>query len=148
MDQILKKLDEKYSELMGQGILFIETEKNVDKIFVYGNLENNGVSFNALFEKNAIIYTTKGIYEELHLNNYEENVEYYLDEGIEKVEEISEIFIENNQEKPMEIKLIYDVHTQKLNAKFFYEKTDEGMPTLLMNWKDELQNEIDSREKC
>lgn len=145
---LLENMVEIYKDIILDSVEFIAGQyESIDKIYGYCDFEVTSYSFNSLFEKNNVIYNTKEIYEILQLEHYQENVVFYSRQNGENMRSIRTLLEENNQPLPSSIKIIYDVKNEKLESKIQYdEHKEEGPFTQLMNWKDELQKEIDDKK--
>ncbi len=89
-------------------------ENKATKVYAYGSIEANSISFNAFFEVKGQVKT---------LNNIVPNTEAiweFLDLGESDLEKIKDLCKSYNQTTPTELKMIYDCTSGKLDAKYKY----------------------------
>lgn len=108
------------------------------KIYAYGSIEENSVSFNSFFDIGGQIKTTNNI-----VSNTEAIWEF-LDLGESDLEKIKKICNKYKQIPPTELKMVYDCVSGKYDSKYKYEpicsgKTGIDSSDVFMEWYTEVQ---------
>ena len=114
---------------------------NVDKVYVYGSIEEKSFSFNAFFEKDRKIKTTN----ELVAN--QNAIWEFLDLGISDLKELKNICNRYKQPVPTELKLVYNNKTGKLDTKYKYKticsaKTGIDSSEIFLDWMNEMEQSV------
>lgn len=125
------------------------SEKRVEKIYIYGSIENNTTAFNVFFEAKGKILHLNELNSVLEENN---KIDDHIDRqfgvlqiGVEDLEKIEELCKEYSMDIPTEIKIEYDVLKNSMDAKYQYknvysntkDKTDDDV---FNDWFDEVSN--------
>lgn len=92
-------------------------KKSVDKIFVHCLNDANCISSNVFFMKNGIKIKRSEI---LGITDSEQIK--LVHEINSKIKDIKNLFTNNRQPEPTEIKLIYEVSSRKMSTELNYEK--------------------------
>lgn len=99
-------------------------EKIIDYIYIYMSCESNMYDFNVFYKVN------QKVLQKSKLNNADNAFVYntsterqfaLLDEGSNDLEKIHDLFKQYDREMPTEIRLIYDVKKNSLDAEYSYE---------------------------
>lgn len=113
-------------------------QEKVDKIYAYGSIEESSTSFNAFFETAGEVKTLN----KMGINS--DTIWEFLDLGAADLEKLKGIGSKYEQPVPTELKLIYDVATGKLDAKYRYDpicsgKTGIDSSQIFMDWINEVK---------
>ena len=135
-----KIYEDEFMELQSKLIgLCIEIVHNkADRVYVYGSVEESSISFNAFFE-------VKGEFKTINQIGVDTDTMWrFLDIGISDLTSLKDICSRYEQPVPTELKLIYDVKTGKLDAKYKYEpicsgKTGVDSSQIFMAWLNEMK---------
>lgn len=108
------------------------------KVYAYGSIEENSISFNAFFDIGGQIKTT---------NNIVSNTDViwdFLDLGESDLEKIKELCKNYKRVPPTELKMIYDCTSGKFDAQYQYEpicsaKTGIDSVDVFINWLEEVR---------
>jgi len=125
------------------------SEKRVEKIYIYGSIENNTTAFNVFFEAKGRILHLNELNSVLEENNkIDDNIDRQfgvLQIGVEDLEKIEELCKKYSMDIPTEIKIEYDVLKNSMDSKYQYEnvysntkdKTDDDV---FNDWFEEVSN--------
>lgn len=120
-----------------------------EKIYIYGSIENNTISFNVFFQIEG---------EVLHLNelnrviNGSEKIDDHIERqfavlqiGVENLEKIRKLCEENNRETPTEMKIQYIISGNSMTAEYQYEPVysiikDRTDDDVFNDWFKEVKN--------
>lgn len=114
------------------------TGKIVDKIFAYCSIEKKSMMFNVFFEVNGEIKT-------LNLLGLDgKNAMQLLRVGTNNLEKIKEVCKKYNKPAPSEIKMVYDMKSEKLDVNYQYgeicsAKTNMSAEEVFMKWIAEMK---------
>lgn len=108
------------------------------KIYAYGSIEENSISFNAFFDIDGQIKTTNNI-----VSNTD-TIWDFLDLGESDLEKIKEICNKHKQIPPTELKMVYDCVSGKFDSQYKYEpicseKTGIDSSDVFMKWFTDVQ---------
>lgn len=112
-----------------------------DKIYVYGSIEENSISFNAFFEIQGELKTTNKIVSDT------DAVWEFLELGESDLEKMQEACKRYEKPVPTEVKLVYDCDSGKFDTKYQYEsicsaKTGVDSSEIFMEWFDEVRRSL------
>lgn len=116
------------------------TGKIVDKIFVYCSIEKKSLMFNTFVELNGKIMSLSNL--EVERNK----IWSLLKSGTNDLERIKEVCSKYDKPTPTEIKMVYDVKSGKLDAKYQYmeicsAKTNISSGEVFIGWMNEMKQE-------
>lgn len=108
------------------------------KVYAYGSIEENSISFNAFFDIDGQIKTTNDI-----VSNTDAIWEF-LDLGELDLEKIKELCETYKRVIPTELKMIYDCVSGKFDSQYKYEsicsaKTGIDSSDVFMKWFNEIR---------
>lgn len=121
----------------------------VDKVFVYASNENNVISSDCFFEIHHQI-VKKGSLDEIDSTIYDTSFKRQiacLKALTKDIKDIASLCKENNRPTPTEIRLFYNVQTQKAGANYQYDpvvaKTKNGISEDVVNdWIEEERSKL------
>ena len=132
-----KGFEDEFLEMQSQMIsLCIEfAENRADKIYAYGSIEENSISFNAFFNIDGEIKTTNQIAADT------DAIWDFLELGESDLEKLKQICAHHERPVPAELKMIYDCKSGTIDAKYKYEsicsaKTGIDASEIFMKWLD------------
>ena len=110
-------------------------DNKADKVYVYGSIEENSISFNAFFNIGGQIKTTNNVVTDT------DTIWDFLDLGESDLEKIKEICIHYGKPVPTELKMIYDCKTGQIDTKYQYNsicsaKTGIDSSEIFLKWLD------------
>lgn len=114
-------------------------DNKADKVYAYGSIEENSISFNAFFNIGGQIKTTNNVVTDT------DTIWDFLDLGESDLEKIKEICIHYGKPVPTELKMIYDCKTSQIDTKYQYNsicsaKTEIDSSEIFLKWLDEVRN--------
>lgn len=132
-----KVFEDEFMDIQSQ-IIFLclgLVEDKASKIYAYGSIEENSISFNAFFDIDGQIKTT---------NNIVSNIDAiweFLDLGESDLKKIREICKNHKQISPTELKMIYDCASGEFDSQYKYEQicTGKDSSDVFMDWFAEVQ---------
>ncbi|MEN2667813.1 DUF600 domain-containing protein [Listeria aquatica] len=136
-----KMFEEYFTDLQADmvSICLEYSEKKVEKIYIYGSIENNTTAFNVFFESKGKLLHLNELNSVLEQNN---KIDDHIDRqfgvlqiGVEDIEKIRHLCEEYKMDVPTEIKIQYDVLENNMNADYRYEN-------VYSNTKDKTDNDI------
>ena len=103
-------------------------DNKADKVYAYGSIEENSISFNAFFNIGGQIKTTNNVVTDT------DTIWDFLDLGIHYGKPV-----------PTELKMIYDCKTGQIDTKYQYNsicsaKTGIDSSEIFLKWLDEVRN--------
>ena len=132
-----KSFEDEFLEVQTQIIsLCVEfAENKADKVYAYGSIEENSISFNAFFNIDGKIKTTNQIVTDTDM------IWDFLDLGQSDLEKLIKICAHHERPVPTELKMIYDCKSGTIDAKYKYEsicsaKTGIDASEIFMKWLD------------
>ena len=132
-----KSFEDEFLEVQAQIIsLCVEfAENKADKVYAYGSIEGNSISFNAFFNIDGKIKTTNQIVTDTDM------IWDFLDLGQSDLEKLIKICTCYGKPVPTELKMIYDCKSGKMDTKYQYEsicsaKTGIDASEIFMEWLD------------
>ena len=122
-------------------------EKRADKIYVYTSLEKDVISCDFFFEINGNIVRKHELNNAVndgsfHYNTSPERQKAAIHILAQKIIDFYTLCTENHQEMPTEIKLTYNVKTNKFAANYKYEPVTSS--NVFEEWIDEIKNEANA----
>ena len=127
------------SGLISLCLELLESENvEANKIYVYCSNQKKSKSFNAFFEVNGEVKTPGG------LKMPDELVFQFLKVGLDDLKNLDAICTQYGMPKPTEMKLIYDVRTERFEADYKYKKVCSGWrgkdpSQVFMEWVSEVR---------
>lgn len=117
-----KIFEDEFMDIQSQIIsLCLElVESKASKVYAYGSIEENSISFNAFFEIDGKIQTTNNI-----VSNADAIWEF-LDLGESDLDKIKMLCINHKQVPPTELKMVYDCVSGKFDSQYKYEPICSG----------------------
>lgn len=124
-------------------------ESKADNIYIYASNENNSLTFNVFFEIKGQIATTNEVNKILSSLNMEvddsiERRRAILKIGVQDLQKIISICTKYNQPVPTEMKLVYNVNSNSLDAHYQYENiysnTDKASYDIFSEWMQQIKN--------
>lgn len=124
-------------------------ESKADNIYIYASNENNSLTFNVFFEIKGQIATTNEVNKILSSLNMEvddsiERKRAILKIGVQDLQKIISICTKYNQPVPTEMKLVYNVNSNSLDAHYQYENiysnTDKASYDIFSEWMQQIKN--------
>lgn len=114
-------------------------DNKADKVYAYGSIEENSISFNTFFNIGGQIKTTNNVVTDT------DTIWDFLDLGESDLEKIKEICIHYGKPVPTELKMIYDCKTGQIDTKYQYNsicsaKTGIDSSEIFLKWLDEVRN--------
>ena len=120
-----KVFEDYFSELQTDMVVICleYAHKKADNIYIYGSVEDNIFSVGFFYKINGKLLKRH----EINKENLDCDVSIIMQKKVMQIllnnlKEIQKLFIKHEREMPTEIKMIYDVHKNSLNAKYKYEK--------------------------
>lgn len=135
-----KTFEEELMELHSECIaLCLETVPNASRIYAYCSIEKAGNMFNAFFEVNGEVKTMG------KLGVDRKTMMRFLAAGTHDLEKYEELCERCGQPVPTEIKLVYDVHSKKLDTQYKYDEvcasdSDICAEDVFMDWCRNIQD--------
>ena len=113
-------------------------DNKADKVYTYGSIEENSISFNAFFNIGGQIKTTNNVVTDT------DTIWDFLDLGESDLEKIKEICIHYGKPVPTDFKMIYDRKTGQIDTKYQYNsicsaKTRIDSSEIFLKWLDEVR---------
>lgn len=99
-------------------------DKKADSIYIYCSYEHNMYNFNVFYKIEGTVvrkHKLNGIVPDYHFDVSENRQDALLDIGTKDLNDIYDLCIKYKREMPTEIKLIYDVKKNSLDAEYSYE---------------------------
>lgn len=124
-------------------------ESKADNIYIYASNENNSLTFNVFFEIKGQIATTNEVNKILSSLNMKvddsiERRRAILKIGVQDLQKIISICTKYNQPVPTEMKLVYNVNSNSLDAHYQYENiysnTDKASYDIFSEWMQQIKN--------
>lgn len=118
-------------------------------IYIYASNENNSLTFNVFFEIKGQIATTNEVNKILSSLNMKvddsiERRRAILKIGVQDLQKIISICTKYNQPVPTEMKLVYNVNSNSLDAHYQYENiysnTDKASYDIFSEWMQQIKN--------
>ncbi len=110
-------------------------DNKADKVYAYGSIEENSISFNAFFNIDGEIKTTNQIAADT------DAIWDFLELGESNLEKLKQICAHHERPVPTELKMIYDCKSGTIDTKYKYEsicsaKTGVDASEIFMKWLD------------
>ena len=134
--------EKRFSELQTDmvSICMEYVEDKADKIFIYASYESKIMSCDFFYTISGRLYKKDAL-----PKGYDVNVERQmscLDILLDDMEEIVSVCSEYEADMPTEIKIIYDIKTNQLNASYqydeIYSETDNSADDMVEIWYQEI----------
>lgn len=124
-------------------------ESNADKIYIYVSNENDSLTFNVFFSIKGQVVTTNEVNQVLSIQGIQiddslERRRAILKIGVEDLQRIISICDKYNQPVPTEMKLVYDVNSNSLDANYQYEniysESKKSAYDIFCEWIQQIKN--------
>lgn len=134
-----REFTELISKMVSLGLELPRVE--VDEVYIYGSMEKSTTSFNGFFRIGDEIKTTKWV------TDSQKDIFNFLDLGLSDLDDFITLFKRYNNPVPTELKLRYNVHTNKFEISYKYEpvctsKTGLTSHDVLYAWIEEEQQKL------
>ena len=117
-------------------------EDKGDKIFIYASYENKTITCNFFYQINGVIYKKHDLPEGYDVSS--ERQFGCLEILTDDMEQLISVCSEYEADMPTEIKIIYDITTNQLNASYQYDEmyasTDKSASDMVQEWYQEICN--------
>ena len=134
--------EKRFSELQTDmvSICMEYVEDKADKIFIYASYENKTITCDFFYQVNGAIYKNHEL-----PKDYDVSIERQmscLEILTDDMEELISVCSEYEADMPTEIKIIYDITTNQLNASYQYDEiygnTAKCASDMVENWYQEI----------
>lgn len=124
-------------------------ESNADNIYIYASNENNSLTFNVFFSIKGQVVTTNEVNgvlssQGIQIDDSLERRRAILKIGVEDLKKIISICDKYNQPAPTEMKLVYDVNSNSLDANYQYENvysdSEKSTYDIFSEWINQIKN--------
>ncbi|WP_434778817.1 hypothetical protein [Neisseria sp. Ec49-e6-T10] len=121
-----KVFEDYFSELQADMVaLALEyVNKQAEKIYIYCACENNGLAFDVFYKLKDGFFRKHKLNGNLGNSSYDVSIDRQralIKYGIEDLKSIYDLCIKDKRKMPTEMKLIYDVNNNSLEANYSYE---------------------------
>lgn len=124
-------------------------ESNADNIYIYASNENNSLTFNVFFSIKGQVVTTNEVNgvlssQGIQIDDSLERRRAILKIGVEDLKKIISICDKYNQPAPTEMKLVYDVNSNSLDANYQYKNvysdSEKSTYDIFSEWINQIKN--------
>lgn len=140
-----------YTKIAALAWQFLENQREtIDKVYIYGALENNSYFFNWFFVGQEQVWNSRQIIRSMNISDDEGKSIIFdnLDTGISYLEQIENLFNKYHREPPTELKMIFDMARRDIDIDISYEKKyitpDISETDVFMSWMEEIRLNIKS----